>query len=127
MKTLDRFTLEEEITGIVTITENGELQIEKMEMLFNKVTSEALRGNKSIKVLYDLRNAKVLVKKNYHLNMTQIINQYSKYFDSIKTALLVNDPIQTVFAILYAEAKAMPNVKREVFSTSIAAKRWLMD
>ena len=123
----NRLTIEGHVTDIVTIIENGELEIEKMETLLNTVSSNEVDNKKSIKVLYDLRKAKVLVKNNYHINMTQITNQYSKYFDSIKTALLVDDPIQTVFAILYSEAKAMPNVKREVFSTSMAAKRWLME
>lgn len=123
MKDMDRLTLEE----IITITESGALEIEKMEHLLQMASTENLKKKKSIRLLYDIRNAKVLVKNNHHINMTDITNQYSKYFDSIKTALLVNDPIQTVFAILFSEAKAMPNVKREVFSTSIAAKRWLME
>jgi len=78
-----------------------------------------------LKIFYDLRKASIEIRLDEINLLSQMAEDKSQKFKSVKTAFCVEDPKITAYAMLFSWISNNPKVKREQFSTKAAALAWL--
>ncbi|NOQ25594.1 MAG: hypothetical protein GQ564_09570 [Bacteroidales bacterium] len=80
---------------------------------------------KKLSLLYDLRDADLKVAPNELKKMSQVAEESTKKYTSVKTAFLVDDPKITAYSTLFSNQSVEKKTERKTFSTMEAALKWL--
>ena len=91
---------------------------------------DELRTNSSfhrnIRILIDCRNSTFTVKPEEVPELTAAARDAVRKFDSVKEAMMVTDPYETVIVTLFEKGINIPNYRFRVFYTEEAALNWLL-
>nr|WP_319398067.1 STAS/SEC14 domain-containing protein [uncultured Carboxylicivirga sp.] len=79
----------------------------------------------NVKILYDLRDAKVHLHLNEISKLSALAEQMTLNVKTIRTAFVVEDPMATAYTMLYTWMPKSDRLLREHFSTEDAAVEWL--
>ena len=114
--------------GFVTITRlDVDDEVKEQKQQLESVLKKYCAPNKKVLLIYDIRNLDKLIHYKHHHELNAITLKYSTRAESIRCAILTNNPVQTAHAILYTEQKSTENVTRKVFGTKQAAIDWITD
>jgi len=113
-------------TGIFRVKFSGKItvgDIQKYLDEFKSVNDLPL----DIRLLYDLTDAEMNLDVNDIHSISQMAEEATLKFKSVKTAFLVNQPLLTAYSVLFSEFKSSNKTSRQIFSTLNAAINWLTD
>ena len=78
-----------------------------------------------LSLLHDLRGADLKFAPNEIKKISQVAEESTKKYSSVKTAFLVNDPKITAYTTLFSNQSMEKRTQRKTFSTMDAAFKWL--
>ena len=91
---------------------------------------DELRTNSSfhrnIRILIDCRNSTFTVKPEEVPELIAAARDAVREYDSVKEAMMVTDPYETVIVTLFEKGINIPNYRFRVFYTEEAALNWLL-
>jgi hypothetical protein len=89
-----------------------------------------LRTNRSfhrnIRILIDCRDSTFTVKPEEVPELTAAAKKAVREYDSVKEAIMVTNPYETVIVILFEKGINIPNYRFKIFYTEQAALNWLL-
>lgn len=91
---------------------------------------EELRTNNSfhrnIRILIDCKDSNFTVKPDDVPELLDAARNAARNYKSVKEAMMVTDPYETVIVTLFEKGIDLPNYRFKVFYTEDAALRWLV-
>lgn len=111
--------------GVFWINFKGKISLDAILIFLKNVID---KGNLplDLKALYDFSETEFMMPPEEINNLAKKVNELTTHFNSIRTALVVNDPNITAYTVLFKQANANKNTIREIFSTTESAIDWLL-
>jgi hypothetical protein len=109
---------------IIYVKQEGIVHIENMMLGIS-----FLRDNKflpkNLRILEDSTNVEITFTIKDVKLLVEALNEATQSFNSVKHAVILNSPKNTVFAMILTSKKLMKNYELNVFSSVSAALSWL--
>ncbi len=109
---------------ILYVKQQGEVSLENMRLGIS-----FLRSNKdlpkNLRILEDSSDVKVTFTIKEIDFLVEALNETIQNFISVKHAVILNSPVNTVFAMILESKKLVKNYELGVFSSFSAALTWL--
>jgi hypothetical protein len=109
---------------IIFVKQHGVVTLENMRLGIS-----FLRDNKdlpkNLRILEDSTDVKVTFSIKEIDFLVEALNETTQNFSTVKHAVILNSPVNTVFAMILASKKLVKNYELSVFSSVSAALAWL--
>ena len=118
-----KYTFDNEL---VRVTQSGVVDSETFNDLIALIVKDRKNLPSEIKILMDARRATFGSRPEDLKSILRKIKEHYKKFDSIKFAIILQNPYETAIGIIMQEMlREIPSVVLSVFSTEQAAVKWL--
>ncbi|MFN8209424.1 MAG: STAS/SEC14 domain-containing protein [Bacteroidales bacterium] len=118
-----KYTFDNEL---VRVTQSGVVDSETFNDLIALIVKDRKNLPSEIKILMDARRATFGSRPEDLKSILRKIKEHYKKFDSIKFAIILQNPYETAIGIIMQEMlREIPSVVLRVFSTEQAAVKWL--
>lgn len=113
-------------SGFIKIVVNGKTIINDVLEMFKAIKTTAVTGD-TIKLLYDLRDAKLDFEVDALKLISQKAEESTQAYKRVRTAFLLEKPRHTAFVLIYSRLAPSNRHTREMFSKESDAIDWLLE
>ena len=104
----------------------GDITFEEIENFLSKFKTLSNLPQNLI-LLYDFSEANLSIKPDDVKVISTLADEATINYKSVKTAFLVDKPLETAFSVLFSQIKNNKKKARKVFITESAAVQWLIE
>ena len=104
----------------------GDITFEEIENFLSKFKTLSNLPQNLI-LLYDFSEANLSIKPDDVKVISTLADEATINYKSVKTAFLVDKPLETAFSVLFSQIKNNKKKARKVFITESAAVHWLLE
>lgn len=122
---MDRIEINfDEKQSILRITSEGTISADMIVKLYEKILNNK-KYPRNLKLLINTPVSNFQLKPKQMEDIVNAAKKAYKAYDSIKEALVVDGPYNTMIATLYSERNTLPNFEVKIFSSKTVALNWL--
>lgn len=109
---------------LIFALQSGQISIEAMERGLAYINNDQ-ELPRNLRILEDSRNVTITFTKKDMKPLLTAINKTATKYEVIRHAVILDSPVNTVFALIFRSKQLASNYLLEVFSTTGAALKWL--
>ena len=79
-----------------------------------------------VKLIYDFQNAELELDIDQLTEISKTADEVTLKYKTVRTAFVVSEPVVTAYSYLFSKMDKRKNIERKVFSTTKAAREWLL-
>ena len=112
--------------NIFCIKFTGDITFEEIKNFLSKFKTLSNLPQK-LQLLYDFIEANIKIQPDDIKAISTLADEATINYKFVKTAFMVDKPMETAFSIMFSQPQNNKNKVRKVFTTESAAVQWLLE